>query len=332
MERKIDTRTDKKVLKKMVLMYIRENMSSNSNNIENMDIVIDEIMKELFDKPNKFKIPFRIESIQNNRSNSLTTLAINDNWSNNIESETTRSPSPIATIAPTHFICIRRNSYLFRGCYTIYRFIMDKFNNQETYQRYQALCNILIELFRVITSSLMILFVPQKCGTNVCSLQQIIIYDTPIKGFGLIINYFTLFSFFILYCIEVWRENRLIKYLDVNPNMPTDNEYITNIMNILPDEKKEKILKSNKFYTYITYITIIIYIINAIVSGIVIHNAYLNNQTYATFITYVIFMITKLTNSYGVVNTEDNVFYSAYLKTNVQFNDIDRNYKKVFDI
>jgi len=331
MERKMDMRTDKKVLKKMVLMYIKENMNTN-NRIENMDIVIEEVIKELVDKPTKFNMPFRIEEVQNNRSNLLTSIP-NDSWSINIESESICSVSPTAKIIPTHFLCIRRESYLFRVCYFIYYFIMDKFNNQETYQRYQAISNVLIELFRVITSSLLILFVPQKCGSNICSLQQILVYDTNIKGSGLVINYITLFSFIILYCIEVWRENRLIKYLDVNPNMPTDTEYITHIMNILPDEKKQKILKSNQLYTYITYITIIIYIINAIVSGIVINNSYLSNQTYATFITYVIFMITKLTNSYTVVNTGDeNIFYSAYLKVNVQFNDIDRNYKKMIDI
>lgn len=329
MERTVDTRTDKHVLKKMVLMYIRENMSTSNSRIENIDIVIEEVIKELLEgkpkksmyieSPKKFIIPFDREEV------------VPKNEFDN-ESNTLMRPMNI-TIAPTHFLCIRRQSYLFRFFYAIYYFIMDKFNNQETYQRYQAISNILIELFRVITSSLMILFVPQRCGTNICSLQEILKYDKGIKSVGLVINYITLVSFIILYCIEVWRENRLIKYLDVNPNMPTDAAYITNIMNILPEDKKQKIIQSNIFYLYVTYITIIIYIINAVVSGIVINNAYLSNQTYANFITYTIFMITKLTNSYTVVNTgSDSIFYSAYLKVNVQFNDIDRNYKKVIDI
>jgi hypothetical protein len=200
---------------------------------------------------------------------------------------------------------------------------MNKFNNQETYQRYQAITSILIELFRVITSSLMILFVPQKCGSDICTLEDTIQFNNDINGLGLAINFITLGSFIILYWIEMWRENRLIKYLDVNPNMPTDTEYISNIMNILPEEKTSKILISSQYYRICTYFTIFIYIINAIISGIIINRAYLSNQTYATFITYVIFMITKLTNAYTVVNTEENVYYSAYLKTNVQFNDID---------
>jgi hypothetical protein len=134
-----------------------------------------------------------------------------------------------------------------------------------------------------------------------------------------------------MYLVEMYRENLLIKYLDVNPNMPNDGEYLSNIMEILPNNKKQRILNGNVYYMYVSYFTIFVYIINAVVSGIIINDAYLNSQTYATFITYVIFMINKLTNAYSVVNTNENVFFSAYLKTNVQFNDIDRNYKKVID-
>jgi hypothetical protein len=208
---------------------------------------------------------------------------------------------------------------------------MDKINNQEFYQRYQAISNILIELFRVITCSLMIIFVPQNCDDHVCTFEETTQFEFDLKGIGLSINFITLFLFVLMYLVEIWRENRLIKYLDVNPNLPNDSEYIANIMEILPHDKKEKILHGNRYYMYISYATIMVYLINAIISGIVINDAYLSNQTYATYITYVIFMINKLTNAYGVVNAEDNVFYSAYLKTNIQFNDIDRNYKKVID-
>jgi hypothetical protein len=38
-------------------------------------------------------------------------------------------------------------------------------------------------------------------------------------------------------------------------------------------------------------------------------------------------MVTKLSSVYNVVNTAKNIFYSSYLKTNVQFNDLDEQYK-----
>jgi hypothetical protein len=34
-------------------------------------------------------------------------------------------------------------------------------------------------------------------------------------------------------------------------------------------------------------------------------------------------MVSKLTNVIGIINTDKNVFFSAYLNTKVQFNDID---------
>lgn len=306
----LSTRKEKKVLQKMVLMYIKENMGENSQPI---DKIVEDIVKELLSdmdtknsrKPVYIEMPISAQESQ----------------------EFIRPISPIQTVVTYH-----NPSCFYKVLLFIYKKIMDKINNQEFYQRYQAITSILIELFRVITSSLLIVFVPQKCEDHICTLSETINFDLNLKGIGLSINCITLIAFILMYVVEIWRENRLIKYLDVNPNMPNDSEYIANIMNILPHDKKEKILNGNLYYMYIAYITIFIYIINAVISGIIINRAYLSNQTYATFITYVIFMITKITNSFGVVHTDDNVFYSAYLKTNVQFNDIDRNYKKVFDI
>jgi hypothetical protein len=316
------TNTDKNVLKKMVLLYIRENIDANIHEIENIDKIVEDVVKELiFNNSKSRNMPIYIE---------MPILY-------EIDQETQgliRPPSPESVVIQSQYIClcIRRHSYLAMGLLWIYNFIMDKFNNQETYQRYQAISSVLIELFRVITSSLLIIFVPQKCGDHICTLQEATRFNNGFNSIGLSVNFITLGAFIILYWIEMWRENRLIKYLDVNPNMPTDSVYISNIMNILPLEKKNKILQSSKYYLYITWITIIIYIINAIISGIIINRAYLSNQTYATFITYVIFMITKLTNAHGVITTDDNIYYSAYLKTNVQFNDIDRNYKNMVDL
>lgn len=302
----VSGRKEKKVLQKMVLMYIKENMGTNIENIQSIDKIVEEVVKELLtdmDSSRPVYIEIPIPKQEYNRP-----------------------------ISPTQTVVTYQNpSCMYKIALFIYKKIIEKINNQEFYQRYQAITSILIELFRVITSSLLIVFVPQKCEDHICTLSETILFDLDLKGVGLTINIVTLCAFVLMYIIEIWRENRLIKYLDVNPNMPNDSEYIANIMDILPHDKKEKILNGNLYYMYICYITILIYIVNAIISGIIINRAYLSNQTYATFITYVIFMITKLTNSFSVVHTDDNVFYSAYLKTNVQFNDIDRNYKKVID-
>ena len=70
------------------------------------------------------------------------------------------------------------------------------------------------------------------------------------------------------------------------------------------------------------------YIINIILSGIVINKYSITNQSISTFITYILFIIIKLNNVYSIANTEDFTFYSAYLMTNMQFNDVDKRFKQ----
>ena len=88
-------------------------------------------------------------------------------------------------------------------------------------------------------------------------------------------------------------------------------------------KKKNKILQIDKYYQKYCYLLMLIYLLNTICSCIIVSEYYLNNQTIKTFITYIICMSTKLSNIYIIANTKENIFYSAYLKSNVQFNDLD---------
>ena len=63
--------------------------------------------------------------------------------------------------------------------------------------------------------------------------------------------------------------------------------------------------------------------LNAIFSGIVVFNYYINNQTASAYVTYLLYMSTKFSHVYNIAHTEKNIFYSAYLLSNVQYNDID---------
>lgn len=208
--------------------------------------------------------------------------------------------------------------------------VTKKLNDQDLNQRINVILSFFMELYRVLTSSLLILFIPQNCGHHVCSLSENLTWNTPFYNTTLILNFITLFYFFILYIVEIIRENRMIKYMDVNTSLPNDDEDVANILTQLPTDKKNKILNIDKIYQIMSYIAFGIFIINSALSGIVsIGYFYLDNQTISTFITYILFMITKLLNIYTVANTSENVFYSAYLKTYVQFNDIDKSLKKI---
>ena len=73
---------------------------------------------------------------------------------------------------------------------------------------------------------------------------------------------------------------------------------------------------------------IYVYSINIILSGLVTSKYRIPNQTISTFITYILFILIKLNTVYSIANTEEYTFYSAYLTTNIQFNDVDNKYKE----
>jgi hypothetical protein len=123
--------------------------------------------------------------------------------------------------------------------------------------------------------------------------------------------------------LEVKRENRLITYLDVNKSTPCDNASVGQVLQKLPSEKQNSILVLDMYYQKAAYVAMVSFVINSIISGIVVYQYSLGNQTTTTIITNILFMVSKLSDVYLTVNTEKNVFYSAYLKGKIQYNDVD---------
>ena len=163
-----------------------------------------------------------------------------------------------------------------------------------------------------------------------CTPTQNLETDDNFYKFALVINFITLFSFCPLYYLEIKRENRLIKYLDVNPELTNGDKGVETIFSLLPIHKQHKIIQIDSQYQKFAYVIIGLYGFNVLCSSIVIFQYYLGSQTITVLITFVLFITTKLMNVYSVSNTTKNVFLSAYLKTNIQYNDIDQKFK-VYD-
>jgi hypothetical protein len=126
------------------------------------------------------------------------------------------------------------------------------------------------------------------------------------------------------------REEKLIKLLEVNNTISTDNQAVGKRLEMFSEEKQKKLFDIDNYYQYASYSAMCIYCVNIILSGIVINKYSLGNQTLIIFLTNILFMISKLSNVYIIINTEKNIFFSAYLNTKVQFNDIDpREIKKI---
>lgn len=203
--------------------------------------------------------------------------------------------------------------------------IKNRLHDQNFTQKNSAILVFIVELYSVIISSFLILFVPQKCDDHVCSYSENMTGDSYLYSAGLIFNVITMLSFIIMYFFEIKRENRLITYLEVNKSVASDNASVQKLLEGLPEEKRNSIWTLDKCYQRAGYITIGCFVTNSVLSGVIIYQYYLDNQTTTTFVTNIVVMINKLTDVYTTVNTEKNIFYSAYLKGKVQFNDVDPN-------
>lgn len=203
--------------------------------------------------------------------------------------------------------------------------INEKLQDQDFNQKVAVSISVILELYRVLVSSFLVLFVPQKCDDHVCSLSENMVLEHDLYNAGLVFNFITMASFLAMYTLEIKRENRLITYLEVNKTVASDNNSVGTALEKLPQDKRDSIWQLDKYYMYSGRASIVIFIINTILSGFVVYEYYLDSQTTSTYITNILFMVTKLADVYANVNTEKNVFYSAYMKGKIQYNDVDPN-------
>ena len=192
-------------------------------------------------------------------------------------------------------------------------------------QKLSMIVTVTIEMYRVIMSSLLLLFVPQSCNNEQCSINEKLSPSMPYETFVLISNFVTLFAFTITYTIESRRENILINYLDVNRFKPRDNNSVARELVQLSKHRLQRIEKYDKMYKYLSYSSIGVFTLNTLFSSIVIFNNFLDSKTITVFVTNMLFMSSKLYDMYSIVNTKEFVFLSAYLTRKIQFNDVDKD-------
>jgi len=205
-------------------------------------------------------------------------------------------------------------------------------NSQDFNQKIWIIIYVIFELYRLFISTLLILFVPQNCNGQICTFVENLIPNNNFYIAGLFMNFFTLLSYIFLYGFEITREFKLVKYLDVNNSLPTDNNSVGNVVKKLYSNKMNLIHFLNSWYQKIGIFCCITFFVNTIISGIIINEYSLGNQTISGFITNILFMFTKIYHIYCLVNTDKNIFYSAYLLQKVQFNDLDSKIKKIIEL
>ncbi len=206
---------------------------------------------------------------------------------------------------------------------TCFEKLKEKQNDQDFKQKMGVASTLVLEFYRVLMGAFLIAFVPQKCGDSICSMNENMNRNSSLAQTALSFNALTMLSFLILYFIEVKRENKLITYLEVNRFTAVDNESVGEALKRLSVVKTNSIWKYDGYYQKSGYLSTAAFIFNTVFSAIIVSKHYYDSKTATVFLTNVLFMGTKVADVYSTVNTKNNVFYSAYLKHKVQFNDVD---------
>jgi len=201
--------------------------------------------------------------------------------------------------------------------------IKEKQNDQDFNQKIGVATTLVLELYKVLMGAMLVIFVPQKCGSAMCSISQNIKRTDSLSQSALSFNIITVLSFLALYFVEVKRENKMINYLEVNRFTPVDNESVGDALEKLDVAKKQKIWDYDGYYQKTGYASTIAFTLNAILSFIVVYDNYLDSKTITVFLTNILLMGLKVADVFSTVNSKKNVFYSAYLKNKVQYNDVD---------
>ena len=212
---------------------------------------------------------------------------------------------------------------------TVKKFQSEKkeFYNQDFKQRVKSTLIFFIEIYRVIMGSFLVLFIPQACDGQVCSFNENISPKEGIKTACIYVNLMTFLSLFITYVIEYYREISLIKYLEVNRFKTNDNKSIGETLLQLSNKKKEKLWNIDKRYKNSAYVSLGFFLVNSILSCITIFTHFLDSKTITVLLTNFLFIVFKIYDIYVTVNTKKNIFFSAYLKKKIQFNDVDNDYR-----
>jgi len=198
--------------------------------------------------------------------------------------------------------------------------IQKTMGDQDFKQKTGSYVAFTLEMYRVFMGTLLLFFVPQKCGDDLCSFSQMTTKTDTMHVGNISVNIATFFAFFVMYVIELRRENKMISYLDVNKEFPSDNDAVGEALLLLPEKKRKVILNLDGSYQMSCYIAAFFYLANSIYSGFTIYDNYYDSKTTTVFVTNLLFLVGKLSDVYGLANTKTNIFYSAYLKDKVQYN------------
>ena len=195
----------------------------------------------------------------------------------------------------------------------------------DTKERMKTLFIFLLQSYKVLMGSMLVIFVPQMCNNEVCSLTDNFFKEGALHRTSLGVNFISTITFTTCYIIELKRENWCIEHLDIDDNFGDNNLPL-----ILKEKPKlEKALHSiNDHYYYSSQVTAVIYMINLILSTISIYIRSAGSATVTSYMSFVILILMKLYNAIFISNNskKNNMALSAYMSELQSYNVLDKDY------
>ena len=197
--------------------------------------------------------------------------------------------------------------------------------DQDIIQRLKVGGIFILQIYKITTGTMTSIFIPQSCGENICSLSENYNNNEIYHKTVLYWNLLSMFTFYVYYMVELYREEWSIKYLDIDNNK-SDNKLKEIIVNYPRLDRKMNQL--NLFYYKSFIINCIVYFINTILTIKLLKDKYYSNATVSCFFSFTLLVTNKLYNSYGVAkqSVKNDKMMSSYMSEFVSFNVIDSDY------
>ncbi len=193
-------------------------------------------------------------------------------------------------------------------------------------QRLMTSLLMCLEFYKILMATFLVLFVPQKCNDEVCTVTENFLKRDTVHFAALISNFITFGSVLYFYVIETKRENWCIQYLDIDLSKP--NDYLDGEIEAYPKYKKQ-MNQLNKKYLKSMYASSSLLIINFGLSGTAIGFDYVGTNTVTTMLSFFLLLSSKLYSAYvtGTESVKKERALSAYMKMPKTYNTIDEDYR-----
>ena len=208
--------------------------------------------------------------------------------------------------------------------------------DQDIVQRIKVAGIFVLQFYKVLTGTLLTLFVPQACYSEItdgseertlqiCTLTQNYENNEVYHRVTLYWNFFSFLLFIMCYIFELRREHWAIKFLDINNDIP-DNALKDKIVEEPQLDKKMDQL--NKFYYHSLLLTSGVYFINVGLMIKILITEYHSVSTLSCFVSFVLLVMMKLYNSLsvGYQSVKNDKMMSAFVSEFVSFNVLDSDY------